>query len=174
MIHKHTKRILIVGDSGRGKSTLAAKLSSVLNIPHHSTDDYFYETKFTLIRDKQESIAQISQLYTEETWIVEGTTRNLIKPGLENAEIIIYLTYKNIIFQWITLIRRHLGRKEESFTGLLQLLKYALYKRYNISDAKRNTTLADMIHPYKNKILKLDSFAKIDSFVKSLPFTEKP
>jgi len=41
------KKIIIIGDAGRGKSTLASKLSKKLNTPHYSTDDYFYEVKFS-------------------------------------------------------------------------------------------------------------------------------
>ena len=56
MPNKNLNRILIVGDAGRGKSTLASKISAKLGIPHHSTDHFYYEVKFTKIRDRQESI----------------------------------------------------------------------------------------------------------------------
>jgi len=35
------KKIIIIGDAGRGKSTLASKLSKKLNISYYSTDDFF-------------------------------------------------------------------------------------------------------------------------------------
>ena len=44
----------------------------------------------------------VSLLYREPAWIVEGTTHRLIMPGLAAADQIIYLTHKNIFFQWFS------------------------------------------------------------------------
>lgn len=41
MSEQHPKRVLIVGDSGRGKTTFAKHLSESLNIQAYSTDDFF-------------------------------------------------------------------------------------------------------------------------------------
>ncbi len=49
------RRILIVGDSGRGKSTLAKSLSQKLNIKQYSTDDFFWKEKFSIPEDKEAS-----------------------------------------------------------------------------------------------------------------------
>ena len=48
MIKQALNRILIIGDSGRGKTVLARKISEKLGIPAYSTDDYLYEMKFTV------------------------------------------------------------------------------------------------------------------------------
>ena len=56
-------RIIITGDAGRGKSTLAGKLSEKCGITHHSTDDYFYEFKFFKPRDRVKALEEISKLY---------------------------------------------------------------------------------------------------------------
>jgi adenylate kinase family enzyme len=79
MANKTLNKILIVGDAGRGKSTLAEKISKKLGIPHHSTDDFFYEVKFSKVRDRPESIEQIKEIFKKEKWIVEGTTKMLYK-----------------------------------------------------------------------------------------------
>ena len=56
-------KILIVGDAGRGKSTLALNISKKLGIPHYSTDDFYYEVKFTKVRNRPESITKISEIF---------------------------------------------------------------------------------------------------------------
>ena len=111
-------KILIVGDAGRGKSTLALNISKKLGIPHYSTDDFYYEVKFTKVRDRPESIAKISEIFKKEKWIVEGTTEYLLEPGLHSADKIIHLKYKNIPAQWLVLFKRYLKRENETLKGL--------------------------------------------------------
>ena len=91
-------KILIVGDAGRGKSTLASKISAKLGIPHHSTDDFFYEVKFTKVRNRKESVEKILKIYKNDKWIIEGTTRHLFEHGLDSADKIINLKYKIYLF----------------------------------------------------------------------------
>lgn len=161
-------KIIIIGDAGRGKTTLASTISKKLNIPYHSTDDYFYEVKFTKRRDRQESIDQISKNYHSKKWIVEGTTRHLLEPGLESADLIVYLRYKNIFSQWFAIIKRHIIRKDESILQTLRLLKHVFYKRYNLSYKKGTTTHLQFIAPYKSKVVTLSSFKEINNFIDSL------
>ena len=77
------KKILIVGDAGRGKSTFAKNLSEKTGIPAYSTDDFFWKTKYTEPRDRPESVEMINRIYENDEWIVEGSTRRLIQPSLE-------------------------------------------------------------------------------------------
>ncbi len=108
-------KIIIIGDAGRGKTTLALKLSEKLGIKNYSTDDFYYEIKFTKPRDRKEAKDKISEIYKEDKWIVEGTTQWLLADGLSSSDIIIYLKYNNIFSQWLTLFKRHFKRKDESF-----------------------------------------------------------
>jgi adenylate kinase family enzyme len=163
------QRILIVGDAGRGKTTLAQRLSEKLNIPKYSTDDYFYEVKFSKPRDKQEAIRTISMLYHNECWIVEGTTQWLWQPGLESADIILHLTYGSIFAQWYALIKRRFARKNAETLGeLFRLLKHVFYKRYGIGYRKGKIPHEQIIAPYKEKVTVLTSFKDIDAFLESL------
>jgi len=162
------KKIIIIGDAGRGKSTLALALSKKLGLPQYSTDDYFYEVKFSKPRDKEESIRDISKLYHKDRWIVEGTTEHLLRPGLDSADTIIYLTYTNILSQWFVLIKRFLIRKDESIVELVKLMKHVLYKRYGLGHKKGKLTHKEVVAPYKDKVILLSSFKSIDYFIENL------
>jgi adenylate kinase family enzyme len=166
--NKNFNRILIVGDAGRGKSTLASKISAKLGIPHYSTDDFFYEIKFSKRRDRQESIDSIAKIFKNEKWIVEGTTRHLILDGLDSADIIIHLRYKTILVQWLILIKRYLSRDNETISGLFGLMKHVLYKKYGLGYRKGKLTPTQIIEPYKDKVITLFSFKQINEFLKSL------
>ncbi|HEU0085955.1 MAG TPA: hypothetical protein VFQ59_03300 [Candidatus Paceibacterota bacterium] len=168
MKKKTLNKILIVGDACRGKSTLASKLSSKLGIQHHSTDDFLYEIKFTKYRDEQEAFDSISEIFKNEKWIVEGTTKKLYRSGLESSDIIIHLTHRNIPIQWLHLIRRSLTREDETIKGLYKLMRHVLYKKYKIGYRKGKPTPIEVIEPYKHKVITLSSFKEIDNFINSL------
>ena len=161
-------KIIIIGEASRGKSTLASVLSKKLGIPHYSTDDYFYEVKFTKRRDRQESIDNISEIYHNEKWIVEGTTRHLLAAGLDSADLIIFLKYNGPFAQVFNILKRHFVRKDKSFLQTLRLMKHVVYKRYGLGYKKGKMTHTEFIAPYKNKVIVLSSFKQINDFVSSL------
>lgn len=161
-------KILIVGDAGRGKSTLAAKISKKLGIPHHSTDDFYYEVKFSKVRDRPESIEMIKEIFKNDKWIIEGTTKRLIEHGLHSADIIIHLRYKNILTQWMVLFKRYLGINNETIGGLLKLMRHVLYKKYKLAERKGKPTPTEIIEPHKHKVVTFSSFKEIDEFLDSL------
>jgi GTPase SAR1 family protein len=161
-------KILIVGDAARGKSTLASKISKKLGIPHYATDDFLYEVKFTKVRDRQESIEKINEVFQNKKWIIEGTTRHLILPGLGSADIIIHLRYKNILTQWLVLMKRYFEIDYETTKGTLKLMKHVLYKKHHLGYRKGKLTPAEIIEPHKHKVITLSSFKEIDEFINSL------
>jgi adenylate kinase family enzyme len=158
-------KIIIIGDAGRGKTTLAAKLSKKLGIKHYSTDDFYYEIKFTKARDRGKAKDNIREIYKEDKWIVEGTTQWLLEDGLKLSDVIIYLKYNNIFSQWISLFKRHFERKDESFKATLHLMRHVFYKRYGLGYKKGKPTHMEVIEPYKNKLIILSSFKEINDFV---------
>lgn len=162
MIHN---KIIIIGDAGRGKTTLASELSKKLGIKKYSTDDFYYEIKFTKIRVREDALSKIREIYKEDKWIVEGTTQWLLEDGLKYSDIIIYLKYNNIFSQWFSIFKRHFKRKDESFKSTLHLMRHVFYKRYNLGYKKGKPTHIEVIEPYKNKVIILSSFREINDFV---------
>lgn len=161
-------RILITGDAGRGKSTLASKLSARLQIPHHSTDDYFFEIKFSKPRDRQEALKEITIVFEQDKWIIEGTTAWLLEPGMKSADIILYLHYRNILFQWFTIFKRSLFRKNEDLKDTFALMRHVFYKRYGLGYKKGKMTHKEFVGQYQDKVVILSSFREIEDFVNSL------
>lgn len=161
------RKIIITGDAGRGKSSLASKISEKLKIPDHSTDDYFYEIKFSKPRDRKEALEKISEIYKNDSWIVEGTTAWLLNPGMELTDTIIYLRYKNIFSQWFILFKRGLFRKDK-IKRTFALMKHVFYKRYGLGYKKGKMTHIEFVEPYKDKLIILSSFKEIDEFLNNL------
>jgi adenylate kinase family enzyme len=162
------KRIIIVGDSGRGKSTLAQRISSNTGIPWHSTDDFYYEAKFSKARTRSDALEKIKNEFEKDEWIIEGSTFWLLEQGPNSADLIICLRYRNIFAQWWRIFWRGLFRKHETFKGTFQLMKHVFYKRYGLGYKKGALTIEQFIEPYKNKVITLSSFREINKFIRKI------
>lgn len=103
--------------------------------------------------------------YQNEKWIVEGTTQWLLRPGLESTDIIIYLKYDNIFFQWFSIIKRHFTRGDETLLQTLHLLRHVFYKRYGLGYKRGKLKHAEVIAPYSDKVITLSSFKEINDFI---------
>jgi adenylate kinase family enzyme len=161
------KRIVILGHAGRGKSTFAENLSKKLSIPHYSTDDFFYKVKFSEPNSKEESISKINEIYNKNEWIMEGTTSRLIRLGIEKADIVFVLKFRNIISQYYFIIKRHFSRDNESLKDLLYLLVHITKKRY-ISKHKSNLpSVFELKEVYKKPVIELHSIKEINSYLNS-------
>ena len=163
---KTPKRIIIIGDAGRGKTTFARRLSSMLGIETHSTDDFYWKTKFIEKQDPKISHKAIEDIYQNSSWIVEGATANLIMGGLEKSDIIFLLEFNTIFAQWWNILKRHLGRVEERPKDLFILLRHVLYKRYGIGYERGKPTIRQLIHPYSTKVVTINSYRDIDHYLK--------
>lgn len=85
-------RILIVGNSGSGKSWLATQLSEMLTINTIHFDKHFWEPGgFNTKRDKQVVYQEIKSLAQEKNWIMEGVFGELAELALERATLFIFL-----------------------------------------------------------------------------------
>jgi len=73
---KEESRILLIGASGSGTTTLGKSLSAEWNIPHYDLDGFFWkitEIPYTQFRTKPELKLLIEkELYSKSSWIISG------------------------------------------------------------------------------------------------------
>lgn len=160
------KKIIIIGDAGRGKTAFAEKLSEKLGVSRYSTDDFFWEVKFTKTRGSEKDIEMAKEVFENENkWIVEGTTRRILRLGLKEADVIFYLTYKNTFQQVWELFKRYLGREHETFKGFRELVIHQYKKRKRLGKFKDQQTFEEMLDPYSEKVVRLGSFEEINEWL---------
>jgi adenylate kinase family enzyme len=103
-------RIVILGNSGSGKSSLARRLSEQFGLPIIHLDGLFWEPGgFDRKRSKETVYAEIATLATGQCWIVEGVFGELVQAFLPNADLLIWLN-----LDWATCRQSLLQRGSES------------------------------------------------------------
>lgn len=86
-------RIMVIGNSAAGKSTLAHQLSEKLNIPvyhldivAHKPNSYWERTKI------DDFVKEHNEIVKKNKWIIEGNFINTFSKRLEKADIVIFLS----------------------------------------------------------------------------------
>jgi adenylate kinase family enzyme len=104
-------KILIVGPSASGKTTLARKLSKELDLPLFLMDQFMWKPGWEYIGD-DETLKILEDISAKDSWVLEGyitkKARSLI---FEKADTIIYLDYSRWKLIWQYLSRWYKHRK---------------------------------------------------------------
>ncbi len=99
------EKIVIIGPGGAGKTTLAQKLGSILNINVVHLDRILWQRDWKEIpRDTRIDIIQI--LVQEKQWIIDGTYLSTSELHLEAADTIILMDISPLVCL-LRIIKRH-------------------------------------------------------------------
>lgn len=112
-------KIIIIGASGAGKTTLSVQLSELLKIPHTELDSIYHQANWQPI-DKQEFVEKVNVIAKQPEWIFCGNyfTR-LGMEFWEQADTIIWCDYsflKVITRLFVRTLKRTIT-KEELWNG---------------------------------------------------------
>jgi len=100
------KKIIIVGNSCSGKTTLCKKLGEQLGLPYFDLDDFHWLPQWVK-RPKNEMVAKVqNEILSETQWIVCGNyTRIMENVTWSEANVIIWLKYSKWLCLWRCLKR---------------------------------------------------------------------
>ena len=121
------KRLLIVGNSGSGKSWLGNQLALRLQLPHTDLDTIFWQDhNYRSKRTEQQVRAHISALQQQPNWLVEGVFGKLVGPLSNRADCLIFLDMPWPLCRHRLLNREPQGpRLPEGITAFSDLLSWA-------------------------------------------------
>jgi adenylate kinase family enzyme len=103
------KRILVIGNSGTGKSTLAKRLSICLNLPFYPSDPFYWEPGWKPA-PADKVFQQVREVTFSESWILDGNFDEYHEFVWRQADCILWLDYplsvilKQVIirnFKWL-------------------------------------------------------------------------
>ena len=105
-----THRVVIVGNGGSGKTTVANQLGDLLNLPVIHLDSLYYATDWTPLDHEQFAAAQTRAVQAHR-WIIEGNYASTLPIRLAAAHVVIVLDLHPMACIWgiIKRRRRHRG-----------------------------------------------------------------
>jgi len=99
--------VLVVGTSGAGKTTLARRISEVLDIPHHEIDAFFHGPGWT---PREAFLTDVEAFSSEPQWVTEWQYRVVRDLLARRADLVVWLDLpRATVMQQV--IRRTLGRR---------------------------------------------------------------
>ena len=105
-------RIIVVGCSGGGKSTLSLKMSKIFDLEFLSIDRDVRWLPGWVERDKQQQRAILKKLVQRDRWVMDGSGASSFDIGLPRTDLVIWMRVSRRV-RLVGLARRvikHFGR----------------------------------------------------------------
>jgi adenylate kinase family enzyme len=109
---RRAERVLVLGCSGGGKSTLSKRLSGVLGLPFVSMDRDFYWLPGWVKRDREETRQLIAEAVSRDRWLMDGTGASSFDLRMPRTDFVVWVRMPRWLCLWGVFSRciRHLGR----------------------------------------------------------------
>lgn len=148
MKQEKLERIAIIGLPGSGKSTFAAKLGNILNLPVHHLDKHMFDGDKK--RDKQEFLAVKINLVTEESWIIEGCSFSTLEMRFARANTVIYFHLPRLLCIWRLCKRLFTFDKIIADTGCLKGINWTIVEYIWNFDRDKRQSIEELRKRYPN------------------------
>lgn len=100
------RRILVVGTTCAGKTTLSHSLSNLLHVPHVEFDSLFWDPNWGYVPD-QEMRRRLEKSTAEPQWILDGNFLWIKDAVWDRADTLVWLDYPLPVALWRALKRTY-------------------------------------------------------------------
>jgi adenylate kinase family enzyme len=107
----NTRRILVIGSGGAGKSTVAARLAKRLGLPLIGLDSLYWKADW-VATPADEWAARIRDVSAQDAWVMDGNYGGTLDVRLARCDAVIFLDLPRIVCLWRIIWRavRYVGR----------------------------------------------------------------
>ena len=115
---RDARRILVVGCSGGGKSTLSQKLARHFDLTYISIDRDILWLPGWQQRDRAEQRQRIIESIADERWIMDGTSPSTFDIRVPRSDVVIWVRMPRLLCIWgiVTRWLKYFGRTRPEMT----------------------------------------------------------
>lgn len=164
-------RIHIIGGPGSGKTTLARRLATRLDVPFYELDVIGWEGGAGAARPLEVRLADVSRIAAQPGWVTEGSFIGWTDELLRAADTIVWLDLPWRIAAWRVLLR-HMRASlagANRHRGLLKLWRFLGYvwQYYHSKDSAEEGVLrvATHLEPYMHKVMRCRRPSQVEAFL---------
>ncbi|WP_412028308.1 adenylate kinase [Deinococcus yunweiensis] len=121
------QRVIVIGTTGSGKTTLARALADHLGVPHGEQDAWNHQPGWQAAPTEQFR-AQVAAFTAGERWVMDGNYAKARDLGWARADTLVWLDYPGLVVFWRVLSRtvRRVVTRQELWNGNRETLRGAL------------------------------------------------
>lgn len=105
------RRILVTGNSGSGKSTVARALGAILDLPVIHMDRLYWNPGWVPTPD-DEFEAKVAEAIAGDAWVIDGNYGRLMDMRVARADALIFLDLPRWLCTW-RVLKRHGGERPD-------------------------------------------------------------
>jgi hypothetical protein len=152
-------RIAIVGPVASGKTTLATRLGSSLDLPVIDLDDYYWRQD--PLPTDEEWVAEHSELISGDRWIISGDYRAVAEVRFRAADVVVWLDLSRVTCLFRATARKLKGNPTPIVDSWRWIWRYPSHGRRDTAVALDNTLLTCSIY-------RLRSSSDVSSFLSQI------
>ena len=148
----NSKRIIVIGSCGAGKSTFSKKLQKILKLPLIHLDTYYHKPNWEE-PEKEDWEKTVKRLANQKEWIMDGNFSDSFDIRIPRSDTIIYLDYSSIRC-CLRVLKRNItyyGRKRSDMAeGCKEGFDLAFLKFVLTFNRKNRTNIYNRLEKAKN------------------------
>lgn len=115
-IPERPRRVLVIGPTGAGKSTVATRISSTWSIPRVELDTLHWGPNWT---KRPEFLADVATWIAREAWVIDGSYLVAVELAWPRADLVVWLDlpFATVLARQFRRSLRRIWAKEEIFAG---------------------------------------------------------
>ena len=167
------KKIMIIGNSSAGKSTLANQLSTLLNIPAYHLDMYYFKPNGNWESiPKEDFIEKHNDILKNKSWIIDGNYSGTEKDRMIEADLVILINISRFTSMYKFILRLFDDHRHGCPEGCSNKMELAMIKYILWTYPKKAKRRAAQLKG-NEKVFLINSFRELIQFKKSLNLKTK-
>lgn len=161
-----SRRIVIMGNGGAGKTWLARRLAEPLGLPLVHLDDVHWEPgRYGIARDRAVVHEDVRRIAAGEAWLIEGVYGLYVGIALPRTTTLIWLDLSEAECM-ANIMRRGIqgGESQESFDGLIRWVSEYRARKNNWNSFDGHLKLFDSFSGQKARLTNRD---EVNAYVES-------